>query len=456
MAGTAQPGGFRAKLLRAAQLSTLVFLSRIALRLVSITILTRLLAPDIYGVFAIILTWLYILNMMSDIGIRSLVLTHDGPIDGEFLSTCWTVSILRGVVVALMSAALAGLLIALQGREVFDPDGVYAAPVLPAALAVIGLLQIVGSAQSPLFFLNERDMAFGRVAAIEIAASVAGLVVTIAFAIWFRSVWALVAGAAVTAGMKTVASHLFFSGPRLRLGFTRDTLVTVFKRGRWIMGHSILTMLAQVADRLVLGFLLDASGFGFYYIARQFSDLVRTFLNTLHARTGLQLFTHILKAETSDIRRNYYRYRLVFDAVSGVIAGALVVLADPIVSVMFDDRYADVAPMLSILALSLLLIGPVLLRDAFSARREFRRMAALSFLSTATIWAGLVIAILAGSVPLALFFIALYRLPEAIVLAVSGAREGWIRPLREVMPLVFFALGWVLVEAAMLGLGGVI
>ena len=66
--------------MEAGALSMARFASRIYLRLVSTVVLTRLLAPEIYGTFAIVLTYLFILDMLSDLGFRSLVLTREGDL----------------------------------------------------------------------------------------------------------------------------------------------------------------------------------------------------------------------------------------------------------------------------------------------------------------------------------------------------------------------------------------
>ncbi|MEM0947204.1 MAG: oligosaccharide flippase family protein [Pseudomonadota bacterium] len=436
-----QGGGFRAKLVRSAQYSTLIFASQIVLKLVSITVLTRLLTPDVYGVFAIVLTYLYILQMISDIGLRSVVLTHDGELDEAFLGTCFSIAILRGVLITAASALVALLLVQLRKAGVFADDSVYAALVLPYALVAVGGVQILGGLVSPNLYVRERDMAFGRVAMTEVATGVVTLAVTVGAAVVLRSVWALVIGSATATFVRVVLSHLLFSGPKIRPRFEQNAARAVLLRGRWIASHSLLTMMAKAGDRLVLGFVLDASGFGFYYIARQFSDMGMRFLQTLHSRSGLQLFTHVLKARVEDVRRNYYRYRLVFDGLSGLAAGGLFALAPLLVGILFDDRYAPVAAMLQILCLALLLVGPLTLRAAFSSRREFGRMAWLSLVSAIVLWAGLGIAVWLDSVPMALLVIALYRLPEAALLAIAGAREGWVVWWREPLPLFSFAAG---------------
>ena len=441
--------GFRAKLMRAARLSSLTFVAQVALRIVSVTILTRLLAPDIYGVFAVVLTYLYMLRMLSDLGIRPIILSAETEPDAAFLQTCWTIGALRGTAMLLVSIGVAALLDLAQARDLFDPESAYSAPELPLAIAAIGIVPFISSFVSPNQFMAERRMSFGRITALEISGHVAGLIVTIAMAWWLRSIWALVAGAMATQIIDTGGSHILFKGPPPRFRLDRAHIRTVLTRGIRILGNSALTMVAQTADRLVLGLAMEASTFGFYHIARQFVDIGAAFLNTVHQKSGMQVFTHLLKTRAGEVRRNYYRYRLFFDALAGTAAGGLFATAPLLVGILFDDRYAGVTPILRILCFSLLVIGPLTLSAAFMAERRFGLTALLTAMSAVTIWVGLGIAIQAGSTTLALGVVALHHLPQALTLMVLAARRGWVSWLREAIPLVFFGLGFVLGQGIM-------
>ena len=98
---------FATKVRNAASLTGLRFLSEVGLRLISTVVLTRLLMPETYGVFAIVMTYLYLIEMFSDLGVRTLVLTKEGEVEDGFLRTCWTISILRGLLVLGISGLLA-------------------------------------------------------------------------------------------------------------------------------------------------------------------------------------------------------------------------------------------------------------------------------------------------------------------------------------------------------------
>lgn len=433
---------FRRKILNSAKLSSLKFMSDIGLRLVSTVVLTRLLTPEIYGVFAIVLVYLYLLEMFSDLGIRSLVLTKEGEVEDDFLRTCWTVTILRGLLIALISVAIAATIGLMQAQGIFASDNPYSAEVLPWAIVALGATASLVGFQSPMAFVSERKMDFGRVTWVAIVTNVIGLVATVALAFYLRSIWALVLGNVVKSCTQVALSFLVFRGPPMRLHMSREYLGIVIGRGKWIIGHSILTAFSQSADRLVLGFVMTSSTFGFYFIARQLVDLVLRFLMSIDAQMGLQVFTHLHQSATAEFRRNYYRYRLFFDALAGLSTGGLIVVAPLLVRIVFDDRYQGVAPIVQTLIWGVLLVGPLLLRSAFSAERRFKEMTLLSVVSVLTLWIGLGVSIfIFDSVNIALSVIALHRLPEAMVCTLWGGDRDWVVIWREFIGFGFCVVG---------------
>lgn len=227
----------------------------------------------------------------------------------------------------------------------------------------------------------------------------------------------------------------------MRLAWSRDVVAEIVARGRWIVGHSALTAVTNMSDRLLLGVFMPAEQFGMYHIARQIVDLPASLVGKLHGQIGLQFFTE-LHGDMSSFKAKYYRYRTIIDALTMFGCGALLTTAPSIVAVLYDDRYLGVATMVQILVLGLPLTGFAVLREAFSAQRRFREMTLLSLLQTATIWGGLTVALAGfGSVPGALLVVAFHRVPEIALLLGMSHREGWVDPVREVRLLPLIAVG---------------
>ncbi|MFM6205833.1 oligosaccharide flippase family protein, partial [Planktothrix sp.] len=60
-------------------------------------ILTRLLVPELFGLMALVNTFITGLNLFSDVGIRPSIIRSQRGDDPEFLNTAWTIQVFRGL-----------------------------------------------------------------------------------------------------------------------------------------------------------------------------------------------------------------------------------------------------------------------------------------------------------------------------------------------------------------------
>ena len=459
--------GLKGQIVTSAMLSSGVFVTQVMLRLISTIVLTRILSPEIFGVFAIVMTVVFVFEMLSDLGIRDLVLTKEDELDAAFLRACWTTTILRGLILAGLCVLCALGIAWGQAAEIFGAGTAYMDPVLPWAVAAIGLNSVFSGFNSPNRYAYEREMKFARVSIALLTVNLSTLVAIIGLGLWLQNIWALVLGNLFAAVLTAVLTFVLFEGPTMRWGWHKAHMRMIFERGRWIIGRSGLTALMSIADRVLLGLTVSAETFGFYYIARQIADMTDHFLMAMHNQMGLQVFTALQKGDGPDtdgpepgadragaaaFRQRYYRYRMVFDGIAMFGAGGLITGAPLLVDIIYDDRYAQVATIIQILALGLIFVGPGLLREAFGAQRRFRDTAVLTFVRAASIWGGLAVAVLVlQSEIIALVVIALHRIPETILTLYWGHRAGWVDLLREIRltPLVALgaATGWAITWA---------
>src|SRR4051812_18273874 len=76
------------------------------IRLGSNLLMTRLLAPEMFGIMAVANMVNMIFGMLADIGLRQhIVQSHRGD-DPEFLDTAWTIQFARGVLMWLAACVL--------------------------------------------------------------------------------------------------------------------------------------------------------------------------------------------------------------------------------------------------------------------------------------------------------------------------------------------------------------
>ena len=132
-----------------------------------------------------------------------------------------------------------------QHFAMWPAHSTYAAPELPAVLAVTGFFAIIFAFQSTKIDVAIRTFQQKKVVLVELVSQIAGLVVMLVIGYLTRSIWALVAAGLVSTLVTTVLSHLIFPGHKDRPQWDPAALREIVNYGRWVFLSSAVGVLAM-------------------------------------------------------------------------------------------------------------------------------------------------------------------------------------------------------------------
>ena len=222
-------------------------------------ILARLLTPEAFGQLAIAMLIVTTLLSLSDVGvIPALVQRQQSDRDEE--DAAWTVGLVRAGAIALAVALTAPALAAWFG----DPRSTQVIQVLAlrpvlASLGSIGVVRLT------------RAFRFREQAAIQVPGALVDLIVAIALASEF-GVWALVIGSLAGAASSSVLSYVF-APHRPRLVFNVGTIRPLIRFGRWVLGTSVVGLIASAGVQFFISRRLGVSELGLYFLATKLAFL---------------------------------------------------------------------------------------------------------------------------------------------------------------------------------------
>ncbi|XSC45474.1 oligosaccharide flippase family protein [Bradyrhizobium sp. RDT10] len=246
------------------------FALSLVIRLGSSLLMTRLLAPEMFGVMAVASTLIVGLAMFSDVGLKQNVVQSKRGHETAFLNTAWAIQILRGALLSAGALALCVVLVILGQFEQIPANSVYAAPVLPYVVAVLSLSMLIAGFESTKVLEANRSILLGRITGMEVVSQAVGLSCMLGWVLIDRSIWALVAGSICSSLIRTVASHVWLRGVTNRWQWDKQAAYEVIHFGKWILLSSIFGFLASSGDRLLLGGLVNSTVIGLYAIASLF------------------------------------------------------------------------------------------------------------------------------------------------------------------------------------------
>jgi O-antigen/teichoic acid export membrane protein len=316
-------------------------------------ILTRLLAPEAFGVMLVgIVVWVG-LTLFTDFGLRQVVVRSPRGTEPAFLDTVWTLQILQGILIAALLVAAAGLLSLATSIGLIPHGSTFASPDVPWVLAALAVPALLQALESTKLHVASRNRQVSRIAAMELGCQVVALGVTITCARTMGGVGALIAGALTASTCRTLATHLLFQGHRNALRYDAVSAREVFTFGAPIILTSCMGYIVSNGDRLALGWVLPAHAMGAYAIAILLVSAFQDAVGKLMAQVMFPAISRAFAHDPGSLRESYLRVRATADLGCLVAAGLLVTLGDRVVAMLYDGRYAEAGTYVGILGFCL-------------------------------------------------------------------------------------------------------
>ena len=308
-----------------------------AIRLLNNVILTRLLAPPIFGVMALLNAIRTGVELLSDVGIGQNIISNPRGADPDFRDTAWTIQAVRGMALALACVLLAGPL-----GEFFKSDE------LKNILPLASIFFIFNGFGSTAHGLVQKELKVARFSMFEVGLAVATLVIHVAIVLITPTIWGLVLASVFTGSAALIMTYLYIPGLRHRFMIERDSARQLLKFGKWVFVSSIVYFFAMNFDRLYFAKQITFGELGVYGVGRALTDMFSLFVMRC---SNSVLFPTIAAAGLApvELRRKMLRGRRTLLAAAAVGIGAFVALGPLAVQILYDSRYHDAGAIVQIL-----------------------------------------------------------------------------------------------------------
>lgn len=329
MAGNSANGGIFARAMRGSAFVALGYVASQLLRLGSNLILARLLFPEAFGLMALVAVVMTGLTMFSDVGLGPAIMSSRRGDEPRFLDTAWTIAVGRGVLLWLLTCALAWPLAQF-----------YAAPDLALILPVAGLALVISGCNTTRLETANRHLVLGRVTLLDLLAQLAGIVAMVGLALATGSVWALVWGGLVTAAVKLVLIARWLPGHRNRFDWDRSAAGELIRFGGWIFLSTACGFMLAQGDKAILGRYLSLQALGVYNIGWFLASFPMLLAMAVVGRVFLPIYREVAADGSALLQRRLRRMRM---GMTGLVMGLLAVVAllgVPLVGLLYDARYA--------------------------------------------------------------------------------------------------------------------
>jgi O-antigen/teichoic acid export membrane protein len=415
----------------------------LVLRLFSSLIMTRLLAPEAFGLVAIVTTIGVVATLLSDIGLRQAIVHSPHGDDPLMLNTAWTMQVLRGFLI-WSACCLVAVALYLAGQRGWLPAGsVYAAHDLPLVLALGAFNSVILGFETTKRFSADRRIDQKLVVLIELGSLLLCIVVMVALGYLLRSVWAIIIGGAVGGLSTVIAGHALLPGHPNRFAWNRDYSRQIFAFGKWILASSLLYVIATNSDKLLLGVWVTPAVLGCFAIGQNLAMMLELAVGRVFGLVASPAFGDVARTNPQRMREVYLRMRLPFDILFISGAGFLFAIGPWLVGLMYDARYAQAGPILQILSCMLLFARYGVSTAAYLALKAPQAQALMNLLRVCAFFAIVPLAYSHFGVQGAYWAIALHPLVTLPVVWWFDHRLGLASWRHEFLTLAVWPLGWL-------------
>lgn len=304
-----------------------------------LSVLTRFLSKEDFGVVAIITLVLGLTQTFADLGFSSAIMYRQDLTRRDFSSLYWIQLIFFFIIyvaISLCSGVVAGF---------YETSSLtYLLPLALLDLICYGIGRLYDT-------ILQREFLFKVIAIRNIVCSLISLAVAIVLAALGFGIYSLVLSTLfqtlVNNVWNAVAGQKYY---KIQFTVSFKRTIPLIRIGIYQTGTQIVDYISAKLDILIIGKLLGAEALGIYSLAKELVMKVVVIINTIANKVLLPYFS-VLQNDDDVLRRNYCRVIRLLSLVNIPVTMSVGLLSSCVVPIFYGDSFMEAVPIVSILSI---------------------------------------------------------------------------------------------------------
>ncbi|WP_246700217.1 lipopolysaccharide biosynthesis protein [Rhodopseudomonas sp. WA056] len=306
--------------------------------LITLSLLGRLLTPTDFGIIAIAMSVIFIVEAVMEIPISVALVRVMSPTKRHY-DTAFTVGLLRSCVLMAVVIALSWPIAELYRDE-----------RLVWLISALGVAPAVRSLGSPRITEFTRRMDYRPIVVLEATGKLTSLVLSVAIAWCTGSYWAIAVGTIATPLTMAVASHIAFPyKPRLSLAEWSEFSAFV----RWSTINQLVGAMNWQIDQLMLGRMVSRQDLGRFSMASNLASLP-TQVIIIQLLNPLTVAFSLIRDNMDRVKDAYRASAAMIVCVGLPVLIGLALTADPLIRLVLGEQWIVISPIVAFMALSII------------------------------------------------------------------------------------------------------
>lgn len=289
----------------------------------------RLLGPEAVGLVAIAILSMAIVEALTDTGLQQAVIQNKKRLESTEAGALWTLQTTRGMLIFLALLVLSD-----QFARLLN------APEASSLIQVTALVAVIKNTVNPGPSLMLRDRNFRGTALYEVVASATDLLTTFTLILLGLGPLAMILGTAAGEAMKLALSWLAFRTP-LSPNTRWGQIVHLTNFGKWIWGNSVLTLLLNQLDKILVAKYLGVSDLGFYQTAARICQLMIAEPVMALGQYLFPTYAKLFRNSPEEARQRFLKVLKLTFAFLTVTVVMVLVTAGPLIGLVLGDAWYE-------------------------------------------------------------------------------------------------------------------
>jgi len=308
------------------------------LQLAQLSVVAHYMTAEALGIYALVQVCLAFCQIFMDMGIGNAII-HQQNTSHKHLSELFIINL---AIAALLSVSvyLAAPLLALFFEQ----------SALTKYIQLVSIVFVVFAFSRIHLAQLQKQLAFSSIAKVELSSAVVGFSLVVGLTLNDYGVEALIYGYISAALFQTVLFWLVSEfRPSVCMPKSWSELKKYLSFGAYQTGDSTVNYFNSQFDLILVGKLLGAEVLGGYALARQFCFRPAMVINPVLTRVA---FPVMAKLQSSDkLTSVYCKLSNMLAMLNFPLYVALAVLAEPIVHIVFGEKWLHIVPMFQLMAI---------------------------------------------------------------------------------------------------------
>jgi lipopolysaccharide exporter len=291
-------------------------------------ILARILAPDDFGLFGLVVAITVGINVFSETGITLFLIQKRHPSESHW-NTAWCISTVRGITLFSLCWAIS-----------VPIAKFYNQPILQPMLRVLAISYIFQGVTNIHIHNLQRTMNFKKKVILDQISETIGNLVSILLAFILHNVWALVAGnifVSITAFILSYASI----NVRSKYSLDKEIVKELFRFSHPLLLVSIIVYIVTTVDDLVVGRIIGITALGYYAMAYNIANVATLSVSRTFAQVTLPAYSAI-RDDKNRLSNAFYRVLSVNTIICVPICIGMITIAPDIVDVVLGEKWRPI------------------------------------------------------------------------------------------------------------------